>query len=543
LSFSIKDGIITKIMDSILILDFGSQTTQLIGRRIRDLGVYTEIIPGDSTLSAAALDPGIKGIILSGSPESVYDQGLAPDKTVYNRGLPLLGICYGLQRMTVDLGGTVEPLPEREYGRIGVKITKKNPVSALAAEFLKGFKSAFTAWMSHGDTLTKLAPGFTEHGTSDTGYPAVVIHDTEPWFGLQFHPEVTHCEGGNDILAAFVFGVCGCAATWTMEHYVEEIRSSLNTRIGENPALLLISGGVDSTVAGALLLKTLRGDQVHLMYMDTGLMRKDETKIVKANLEKLGARHLHIVHCENEFLAALKGLDDPEAKRKVIGDLFITIQEREVSRLGLPENYFLAQGTLYTDLIESGKGVGKKAHVIKSHHNVGSPLVDAKRKAGKIIEPLDKLYKDEVRRLGRLLGVDEEIIGRHPFPGPGLAVRIIGEVTQEKCAILREADAIFMEELKQRTSPGGNRLYDEIWQAFTVLLPVRSVGVAGDVRKYGWVLALRAITSADGMTADVYPFETRDLLEISTRITNSVPEIGRVVYDISSKPPATIEWE
>jgi GMP synthase (glutamine-hydrolysing) len=550
LSFFAKDGIITKIMDTILILDFGSQTTQLIGRRIRDLGVYTEIIPGDSAfqeavLQEAALNPGIKGIILSGSPESVYDKGLAPDKTVYNCGLPLLGICYGLQRMTVDLGGTVEPLPEREYGRIGVKITKKDSNGGLAAEFLKGFKPAFTAWMSHGDTLTKLAPGFTEYGTSGTGYPAVVIHDTKPWFGLQFHPEVTHCEGGNDILAAFVLGVCGCAAAWTMEHYVEEVRSSLNTRIGESPVLLLISGGVDSTVAGALLLKTLRGDQVHLMYMDTGLMRKDETKIVKASLEKLGARHLHIVHCEDEFLAALKGLNDPEAKRKAIGDLFITIQEREVSRLGLPENYFLAQGTLYTDLIESGKGVGKKAHVIKSHHNVGSPLVDAKRKAGKIIEPLDKLYKDEVRRLGRFLRLDEEIIGRHPFPGPGLAVRILGEVTKEKCDILREADAIFMEELKQRASGIGQdrRLYDEIWQAFAILLPVRSVGVAGDVRKYGWVLALRAITSADGMTADVYPFETRDLLEISTRITNSVPEIGRVVYDISSKPPATIEWE
>jgi len=412
------------------------------------------------------------------------------------------------------------------------------------SQFLKGFQRSFTAWMSHGDTLTRLAEGFTEYGTSDTGYPAVVIHDTKPWFGLQFHPEVTHCEGGNDILAAFALGVCGCTAGWTMEHYVEEMRASLNNRIGNSPVLLLISGGVDSTVAGALLLNTLRREQVHLMYMDTGLMRKDETKIVKANLEKLGAQHLHIVHCENEFLSALEGLTEPEAKRKAIGDLFITIQEREVARLGLPEDYFLAQGTLYTDLIESGKGVGKNAHVIKSHHNVGSPLVDAKRKAGKIIEPLDRLYKDEVRRLGRFLGVDEEIINRHPFPGPGLAVRIIGEVTREKCDVLREADAIFMEELKSRTSmAAGHCLYDEIWQAFAILLPVRSVGVAGDVRKYGWVLALRAITSADGMTADVYPFETRDLLEISTRITNTVPEIGRVVYDISSKPPATIEWE
>jgi GMP synthase (glutamine-hydrolysing) len=266
-------------------------------------------------------------------------------------------------------------------------------------------------------------------------------------------------------------------------------------------------------------------------------MRKDETKTVKSALERLGARHLHIVHCEEECLSALRGLSEPEAKRKAIGDLFITIQEREVARLGLPDSYFLAQGTLYTDLIESGKGVGKKAHLIKSHHNVGSPLVDAKRKAGRIIEPLDRLYKDEVRRLGRVLAVDEEVVRRHPFPGPGLAVRIRGEVNKEKCDILRDADAIYIDELKRR------HLYDEIWQAFAVLLPIRSVGVAGDVRKYGWVLALRAIVSADGMTADVYPFPIRDLLEISTLITNTVRDIGRVTYDISSKPPATIEWE
>jgi GMP synthase (glutamine-hydrolysing) len=532
-------------MDTILILDFGSQTTQLIGRRIRDMGVYTEIIPGDTVLSPAVLGPHVKGIILSGSPESVYENGPAPDKAVYNCGLPLLGICYGLQRMTFDLGGTVEPLPKREYGRIGVRVKGLGTGDwGLGGHaFLKGFRDSFTAWMSHGDTLTRLAPGFAECGTSDTGYPAVVVHDSKPWFGLQFHPEVTHCEGGNDILGAFARGVCGCTADWTMEHYAQQLRDSLKARVGDSPVLLLISGGVDSTVAGALLLKTLGGDLVHLMYMDTGLMRKDETTTVKASLERLGAKHLHIVHCEDEFLSALKGLDEPEAKRRAIGDLFITVQEREVARLGLPEHYFLAQGTLYTDLIESGKGVGKKAHVIKSHHNVGSPLVDAKRKAGKIVEPLDRLYKDEVRALGRFLGVDEAIVSRHPFPGPGLAVRILGEVTREKCDILREADAIYIEELKRRHSPGGRSLYDEIWQAFAVLLPVRSVGVAGDVRKYGSVLALRAITSADGMTADVYPFETRDLLEISTRITNTVPEIGRVVYDISSKPPATIEWE
>jgi GMP synthase (glutamine-hydrolysing) len=322
-----------------------------------------------------------------------------------------------------------------------------------------------------------------------------------------------------------------------MRHYIDEVSESLKQRVGSNPVLLLISGGVDSSVAGALLLKALPIDQVHLMYIDTGLMRKDETTVVSAALKKLGAKHLHIIHAESEFLTGLAGESDPEGKRKIIGDLFIKIQEREVARLQLPDTYILAQGTLYTDLIESGKGIGKKAHVIKSHHNVGSPLVEAKRKAGKIIEPLDKLYKDEVRKLGRELGVDDEIIRRHPFPGPGLGVRILGEVTKEKCDILRDADHIFVSELKKRG------LYDEIWQAFAVLLPVRSTGVAGDVRKYGWVVALRAITSVDGMTADVYPFPMKDLLEISTMITNGVKDVGRVTYDISSKPPATIEWE
>ncbi|MDR3343948.1 MAG: glutamine-hydrolyzing GMP synthase [Treponema sp.] len=566
-------------MDKIIILDFGSQTTQLIGRRIRDLGVYTEIIPGDAPLTDEVLGSKtqaqenaahVRGIILSGSPESVYTpEGAVPDKRIYTCGLPLLGICYGLQRMTYDQGGLVEPLPAREYGGVGVNITVPPDISNQAVPFLAGFDRSiplsriidqaasspatapapppsplilpegamFTAWMSHGDTLTRLASGFREYGKSVRGYPAVVIHESKPWFGLQFHPEVTHCERGLEILAAFVFGVCACKAGWTMEYYLEEVRRFLSKRVGANPVLLLISGGVDSTVAGALLLKTLESDQVRLMYIDTGLMRKDETKTVKAALERLGAQRLHIIHGETAFLAALKGLEDPEAKRKAIGDLFITIQEREVARLGLSDAYFLAQGTLYTDLIESGKGVGKKAHLIKSHHNVGTPLVEAKRNAGRIIEPLDRLYKDEVRRLGRLLGVDDEVIRRHPFPGPGLAVRIIGEVTKEKCDILREADAIYIEELKKRG------LYDDIWQAFAVLLPIRSVGVAGDVRKYGWVLALRAIVSADGMTADVYPFPMKDLLEIATLITNTVKDIGRVTYDISSKPPATIEWE
>jgi len=325
--------------------------------------------------------------------------------------------------------------------------------------------------------------------------------------------------------------------------FTDDLSKTIKDHVGNSPVLLLISGGVDSTVVSALLLKTLKSEQIHLMYMNTGLMRKNETEAVRANLEKLGAKNIHIIMCEDDFLSALKGKSDPEEKRRIIGDMYIKIQEREVARLGLSNDYFLAQGSIRADFIESGQSGGKQSNVVKSHHNVASPLVIAKREAGKLLEPLAELYKDEVRELGRFLGVDEEIVSRHPFPGPGLAVRILGEVTKEKCDILREADAILIEELKSRRSQAGKSLYDEIWQAFAVLLPIRSVGVAGDVRKYGWVLALRAINSSDGMTASVYPFETRDILEISAHITNSVKEIGRVTYDITNKPPATIEWE
>ena len=334
-----------------------------------------------------------------------------------------------------------------------------------------------------------------------------------------------------------------------MEAYLKTLCTEIAGQAGSEPVLLLISGGVDSTVTAALLLKALHPSQIHLVYMDTGLMRKNETAQVKTTLEQLGAKNIHILMCEEEFLGALKGCIDPEKKRKTIGDLFITIQEREVRTLNLPSSYFLAQGTICPDMIESGKvpaekpGTGGNAPVIKSHHNVGSPLVDAKRREGRIIEPLSKLYKNDVRALGRLLGVSEETIRRHPFPGPGLAVRILGEVTKEKCDLLREADAVFIDELKRRKNSAGITLYDDIWQAFTVLLPIRSVGVEGDLRKYGWVLALRAITSTDGMTAEVYPFSPKDLFEISASITNIIKDIGRVCYDISGKPPATIEWE
>ncbi|MDR2489997.1 MAG: glutamine-hydrolyzing GMP synthase [Spirochaetaceae bacterium] len=554
-------------MEKILILDFGSQTTALIGRRIREMGVYTEIISGDTPLTQAVLE-GVCGIILSGSPESVYADGPKVDGAIYQSGLPLLGICYGLHRITTDLGGLVEPLPQAEYGRVAVRLldadvlmpavlghegpghTRLGPAAKSFFARLAGGpaplarkQAAFTAWMSHGDTVSRLAPGFVQCGVSETGYPAVVAHNEKPWFGVQFHPEASHCERGSQILAAFVFDVCKCTKNWTVEQYVREAGERLKKQAEGRTVLLLISGGVDSTVTAALLLKYLNPECIYLMYIDTGLMRKNETAEVEQALRRLGAQNLHIIHAEEEFLSRLAGISAPEEKRKIIGDLFITVQEREVEKLKLPADYLLVQGTLYTDLIESGKGIGIKARLIKSHHNVGSPLVEAKRQAGRILEPLERFYKDEVRAAGRLLGLSEAIVMRHPFPGPGLAVRILGEVTREKCEILRQADSIFLDELKKRQSPRGKPLYAEIWQAFAVLLPLRSVGVAGDERRYGYVLSLRAVTSADGMTADVYQFESKDLVEISTIITNTVKDIGRVCYDISSKPPATIEWE
>lgn len=517
-------------MDKILILDFGSQYTQLIGRRSRAAGVYAEILPGETNLEPELLT-GVRGIILSGSPYSVYDAGAPrPDPRLWELELPVLGICYGAQRMTEDLGGRVERLPDREYGRMRVLL------EAGTDPLLAGLPSAISTWMSHGDSISAPAPGFEVLARSETGIAAVIRRGGRRQWGVQFHPEVSHCEGGTLLIENFVRRVCGLAGDWSMEGYRAEISRELAGRVGDREVLLLISGGVDSTVAGALLLAALPPEKVWLLYIDTGLMRKAESEEVMRNLRSLGARHLHMVDAGEEFLGALAGKEDPEEKRRVIGDLFMEVQEREVARLGIP-GAFLVQGTLYTDLVESGKGVGSKAQVIKSHHNVRSPLVEAKRRSGMVLEPLDRLYKDEVRELGRLLGLAPAIVDRHPFPGPGLAVRILGEVNAEACELLREADAVFIEELRARG------LYGRIWQAFSVLLPSKSVGVAGDERKYGRVLALRAVASEDGMTAEPYAFAMEDLLGISAAITNRVPGIGRVVYDVSSKPPATIEWE
>lgn len=516
-------------MDKIIILDFGSQTTQLIGRRIRDFGVYCEILPGDTRLTPDVLES-VKGVILSGSPESVYEAGSpAPDKQVYALDMPVLGICYGTQRIMFDNGGRVSPHVKKEYGRSKILISGTDPL-------LAGVPTGFVSWMSHGDSIEKIAPGYAVVAETENGVPGVVRHATRPVWGLQFHPEVTHTEHGNLILKNFAEGICGAKAEWTVDAYLAAASEDVRQRVGKKKVLLLISGGVDSSVVAALLLRTLDRDQVYLMYIDTGLMRKRESEEVEASLKKLGAAHLYHINAADRFLSALAGVSEPEKKREIIGNMFITVQEDEVKKLNLGDA-FLAQGTLYTDMIESGQGVGQKAHVIKSHHNVRAPLVEAKRKQGLVVEPLATLYKDEVRALGRKLGLPEGMVGRHPFPGPGLGVRILGDITREKLEILKEADHVYIEELKKRG------LYDRIWQAFSVLLPIRSVGVSGDMRRYGYVLSLRAVVSLDGMTADVFPFPTQDLLEISARITNTVKDIGRVVYDISSKPPATIEWE
>ena len=519
-------------MDTIVVLDFGSQTTQLIGRRIRDLGVYSEVLPGTEPIPES-IRRNMKGIILSGSPASVHEPD-APrvNESVLSPDVPILGICFGLHQLIERAGGAVERASRREYGRAPLRFRNE----AEAHPLFRGVPDGFVSWMSHGDSLSSLPDRYEVLAESSSGIPAAVRSVSERILGIQFHPEVTHCEYGNRILENFVAGICGAARDWSMDRYVEQVRAEVRNAVGNRSVLVLISGGVDSTVTGALLLDALDPDQVHLMYIDTGLMRKGETDEVRQGLEALGATHLHIIDARERFLSALRNVADPERKREIIGDLFMTVQQEELAERKIGED-LLAQGTLYTDLIESGKGVGTHAEVIKSHHNVRSPLVIEKREAGSIIEPLSKLYKDEVRQLGRVLGLPESVVGRHPFPGPGLAVRILGEITAERVRILQHADAIYTEELRARA------LYDKIWQAFAVLLPVRSVGVVGDTRAYGSVVALRAVSSADGMTADVYPMESRDLLEISARITNEVPEVGRVVYDVSSKPPATIEWE
>lgn len=520
-------------MERLIVLDFGGQTCQLIARRLREGGYYAEILPHDTEFTAE-LRQGLKGVILSGSPASVYEEDSpAPHESLYSLDVPLLGICYGIQRLTHDGGGRVEASPVREFGRTRVRLTQAP--SPRMRVLLEGLPSEWITWMSHGDSIVQPAKGWRVVARSEE-HPAMLEHEDMPWFGLQFHPEASHTEYGSRILWNFAH-LCGMECNWDMETFLRLEQEKVRAQVGGRKVLVLISGGVDSSVAAALMLKILSPEQVYLMYIDTGFMRLGETEEVIANLQKLGAVHLQVVDAQQRFLSAVAGVIDPEEKRRRIGDTFIRVQEEEVGKLGLDGSELLVQGTLYTDLIESGRGVGKKAKTIKTHHNVSSPLVEDKRRRGLIVEPLAMLYKDEVRELGRRLGLAAEVVERHPFPGPGLAVRILGEVTAERLDVLRRADHVFLQELKRRG------LYHLVWQAFAVLLPIQSVGVTGDDRQYRHVLALRAVVSQDGMTADAWAFPYEHLLPIATAIVNRIPEIGRVVYDVTSKPPATIEWE
>jgi GMP synthase (glutamine-hydrolysing) len=509
--------------ETILIIDFGSQYTQLITRRIREANVYSEIHPHTITAEAVKkLEP--KGIILSGGPMSIYDEG-APtiDPEILRMGIPVLGICYGLQFICKVSGGNVEQAKDREYGKAELKITG-------SSKLLKNVQSNTTVWMSHGDYLTKLPEGYEITGTSSHSPICAISNEDLNIYGVQFHPEVAHTVEGEKIISNFLFEICRCKGNWTPHNFVEESIAKIKRTAENSKVICALSGGVDSTVAAVLVQKAV-GDHLTCIHIDTGLMRKNESALIKKMFDdnlKLNVIH---VNAEEEFLTALKGVSDPEKKRKIIGGLFIKLFEKEAEKIQDAE--FLVQGTLYPDVIESVSVKGASV-TIKTHHNVGGLPEEMNLK---LIEPFRELFKDEVRRVGRELGIPEEFIERHPFPGPGLAVRLLGDITKERLDILREADDIFISEIKRAG------LYNEIWQAFAVLLPVQSVGVMGDSRSYENVLALRAVTSVDGMTADWYRFDADFLSAVSNRISNKVRGINRVVYDISSKPPSTIEWE
>ena len=513
--------------ESILILDFGSQVTQLIARRIREAGVYCEIVPFSSGAEAVArLAP--KGIILSGSPASVSEAASprAP-QAVFDAGVPVLGICYGEQALCAQLGGNVAPSDHREFGRAFLEIV--DDCKLFDGVWAKGERHQ--VWMSHGDRIDAIPAGFRSVGKSDGAPFAAIADDDRRYYGVQFHPEVYHTPDGGKLLANFVHKVAGCSRSWTMAGYRDSKIADIRKQVGDGKVICGLSGGVDSAVAAVLIHEAI-GDQLTCVFVDHGLMRANEaTEVVTLFREHY---HIPLVHVDasEAFLGGLAGVSDPEAKRKFIGKTFIDVFEAEAKKIGGAG--FLAQGTLYPDVIESVSFTGGPSVTIKSHHNVGGL---PERMNMKLVEPLRELFKDEVRALGRELGLPQAFVGRHPFPGPGLAIRIPGEVTKEKCDVLRKADTIYLDEIRKAG------LYDAIWQAFAVLLPVKTVGVMGDGRTYDNVCALRAVTSVDGMTADVYPFDSAFLSAVATRIVNEVKGINRVVYDYTSKPPGTIEWE
>jgi len=509
--------------DTILIIDFGSQYTQLITRRVRELSVYSEIYSHKIDIEKIKqIAP--KGIILSGGPMSVYEEDspkISPE--IFQLGAPVLGICYGLQLISINHGGNVVSAQNKEYGKAELEIIEDSPL-------FKGVENSSTVWMSHGDYLDKLPDNFKIIAKSDHSPYCAISHNEKSIFGVQFHPEVVHTEEGKKIISNFVFGICKCEANWNPHNFVEDSIKKIKETVGDKKAICALSGGVDSTVAAVLIQRAI-GKNLICVHIDTGLMRKDESaKIARIFNEKLNLNLIHVNAAET-FLKNLDGVSDPEKKRKIIGKTFIDEFEKEAKKFDGVE--FLIQGTLYPDVIESVSVKGNSV-TIKSHHNVGG-LPDVMNL--KLIEPFRELFKDEVRNAGRELGIDEELIARHPFPGPGLAVRVLGEITEQRLNVLREADDIYITEIKNAG------IYNEIWQAFAVLLPVQTVGVMGDNRTYENVLALRAVTSLDGMTADWYRFNHDFLADVSNKIINKVRGINRVVYDISSKPPSTIEWE
>jgi GMP synthase (glutamine-hydrolysing) len=517
----------TQAHDKILIVDFGSQVTQLIARRVREEGVYSEIAPFQSAAKAfEEMRP--KGVILSGGPESVTTQESprAPQR-IFEAGVPVLGICYGEQTMAAQLGGAVEGGYHAEFGRAEVEIVAESPL--FAGVWDKGER--YPVWMSHGDRVTRLPAGFKVIGVSENAPFAAVADEARKFYAVQFHPEVVHTPHGAALLRNFVRRIAGCSGDWTMRAFREEAIERIRAQVGRGRVICGLSGGVDSAVAAVLIHEAI-ADQITCVFVDHGLLRMGEAEQVVTMFRD--SYNIPLVHVEAQalFLGALAGIADPEAKRKTIGKLFIDVFEAEAKKIGGAA--FLAQGTLYPDVIESVSFTGGPSVTIKSHHNVGGL---PERMNMKLVEPLRELFKDEVRALGRELGLPEGFVNRHPFPGPGLAIRCPGEITREKLDILRQADAIYLEEIRRAG------LYDDIWQAFAVLLPVRTVGVMGDSRTYDHVCALRAVTSVDGMTADFYPFDMSFLGRVANRIVNEVKGINRVTYDITSKPPGTIEWE